>query len=209
MEQMEAPAIRQRSATALPAAETFVALAGPHLDGLYGYCLRLAGRAPDAEDLLQETLLHGVQAYDRLRDPERIRPWLFTIATNAWRDRQRGRGREVNTVPMDPDTDEFSLFTTLAIEDPFPYSDELHLDFLRLFRDEDMQALFAAISPVHRLPLILTAVHGFSCKEAAAILDVPLGTILSRLHRGRQQLERGLWDYAVEHALVKVSDEAD
>ncbi len=111
---------------------------------------------------------------------------------------------------LDADADEeFSLFATLAIEDPFPYSDELHLDFLRLFRDEDMQAVFAAISPVYRLPLILTAIHGFSCKEAAAILDVPLGTILSRLHRGRRQLERQLWDYAIKHALVKVSDEPD
>ena len=189
----------------------FAELVSPHLDGLYGYCLRLASRAPDAEDLLQETLLHGLRAHGSLRDLERVRPWLFRIATNAWRDRQRARGREVHTVSLDtPDGDgEFSLFSTLAIEDPFPYSDELHLDFLRLFADEDFQSVFAAISPMHRLPLILTTIHGFSCKEAAAILDVPLGTILSRLHRGRRQLERGLWDYAVEHALVKVSDEPD
>ena len=106
----------------------------------------------------------------------------------------------------DPD-DDFSLFTTLAIEDPFPYSDELHLDFLRLFRDEDVQDVFARINPVFRLPLILTTIHGFSCKEAAAILDVPLGTLLSRLHRGRKQLERGLWDYAVTNGLVRDRDE--
>jgi len=190
---------------------TFVDLVAPHLDGLYGYCLRLSRRTTDAEDLLQETLLHGLRSYRGLRAPDRARAWLFTIATNAWRDRQRARGREVSTVSLDQSEadDEFSLFSTLAIEDPFPYSDELHLDFLRLFRDEDMQAVFGAISPVHRLPLILTTIHGFSCKEAAVILDVPLGTILSRLHRGRRQLERGLWDYAVEHALVKVSDETD
>ena len=198
---MTGPAVRH---------QPFADLVAPHLDGLYGYCIRLCGRQPDAEDLLQETLLHGLRAKDRLRDAERVRPWLFTIATNAWRDRQRARGREVSTVALDADADEeFSLFATLAIEDPFPYSDELHLDFLRLFRDEDMQVVFAGISPVHRLPLILTAIHGFSCKEAAAILDVPLGTILSRLHRGRRQLERQLWDYAIKHALVKVSDEPD
>lgn len=69
--------------------------------------------------------------------------------------------------------------------------------------------MFAAISPVHRLPLILTTIHGFSCKEAAAILGVPLGTILSRLHRGRKQLERGLWEYALQHRLVKVGDDDD
>ena len=204
--------MRQDSAMSQhPPRKAYADLVAPHLDGLYGYCLRLANRAPDAEDLLQETLLRGLRSHGRLRDHERIRPWLFTIATNVWRDRQRARGREVQTVPLeaaDVESD-FSLFTTLAIEDPFPYSDELHMDFLRLFRDDDIHAVFAAISPVHRLPLILTTIHGFSCKEAAAILGVPLGTILSRLHRGRRQLEHGLWDYAVEHALVKVSDDAD
>ena len=194
------------------APNVFAALVTPHLDGLYGYCMRLCGRPAEAEDLLQETLLHGLRSHDRLREPSRIRPWLFTIATNAWRDRLRARSRQVSTVSLDAveaEGDDFSLFATLAIEDPFPYSDELHLDFLRLFGDEDVQTVFAAISAVHRLPLILTAIHGFSCKEAAAILDVPLGTVLSRLHRGRRQLERGLWDYAVQNRMVEVSDEAD
>ena len=114
-------------------------------------------------------------------------------------------------MPLGTETidEEFSLFATVAMEDPFPYSDELHLDFLRLFRDEDVQAVFGKVSPPYRVPLILTAVHGFSCKESAAILDIPLGTLLSRLHRGRKQLERGLWDYAVRRGLVKVSDDDD
>jgi RNA polymerase sigma-70 factor, ECF subfamily len=194
-----------------PPLQPFSALLDDHGDALYGYCLHLARHAADAEDLLQETLLHAVRGQGRLRDPRRVRPWLFTIATNAWRDRQRARSRRPATVPLDPDTvdEEFSLFATVAIEDPFPYSDELHLDFLRLFRDEDLQAVFGAISPPYRLPLILTTVHGFSCKESAAILDIPLGTLLSRLHRGRKQLERGLWDYAVQRGLVKVSDDDD
>jgi RNA polymerase sigma-70 factor (ECF subfamily) len=208
---LEAATVTRETASAGAGRDRFAALVSPHLDGLYGYCLRLCAHPQDAEDLLQETLLHALRYRESLRDPARARAWLFRIATNAWRDRQRARGREVSTVPFDADTDdEFSLFTTLAIEDPFPYSDELHLDFLRLFHDEDLQSVFATISPVHRVPLILTTIHGFSCKEAAAILDVPLGTILSRLHRGRRQLERGLWDYAVANGLVKVShDEAD
>ena len=113
------------------------------------------------------------------------------------------------TTPLDDETDEFSLFQTIAVEDPFPYSDELHLDFLRLFRDEDVQAVFGSITPAFRLPLILTVVHGFACKEAAAMLDIPLGTLLSRIHRGRKQLERGLWDYAVANSLVTVVDEEE
>jgi RNA polymerase sigma-70 factor (ECF subfamily) len=189
---------------------SFADVAREHLDRLYGFCVRLTNNPSDADDLVQETLLRGMRAYDDLRDASRAKGWLFAIATNASRDLFRARGRQVATVPfdtIDADSDEFSLFQTIALEDPFPYSDELHLDFLRLFRDDDVRAVFGSITPVFRLPLILTVVHGFSCKEAAAILEVPLGTLLSRLHRGRKQLERGLWDYAVANALVTTTDE--
>jgi len=188
----------------------FADVARDHLDRLYGFCVRLTNHQSDAEDLVQETLLRAMRAYEGLREPSRAKGWLFAIATNAWRDQSRARGREVRTVPIDgvdADGDEFSLFQTIAIEDPFPYSDELHLDFLRLFRDEDVAAVFGSITPAFRLPLILTVIHGFSCKEAAGILEVPLGTLLSRLHRGRKQLERGLWDYAVANGLVTTTDE--
>jgi RNA polymerase sigma-70 factor (ECF subfamily) len=198
------------SAAGVAPRPTFAELARDHLDRLYGYCLRLTSNPADAEDLVQETLLHGMRAYDDLRDPARAKGWLFAIATNAWRDLIRSRGRELPTTSLDDldhGADEFSLFQTIAIEDPFPYSDELHLDFLRLFRDEDVRDVFGSITPVFRLPLILTVVHGFSCKEAAAIIDIPLGTLLSRLHRGRKQLERGLWDYAVANGLVTPADE--
>jgi RNA polymerase sigma-70 factor (ECF subfamily) len=191
---------------------TFADVARDHLDRLYGFCVRLTNDPTDADDLVQETLLRGMRAYNDLRDASRAKGWLFAIATNASRDLFRARGRQVATVPfdtMDEDGDEFSLFQTIAIEDPFPYSDELHLDFLRLFRDDDVRAVFGSITPAFRLPLILTVVHGFSCKEAAAILEIPLGTLLSRLHRGRKQLERGLWEYAVSNALVTTIDEAE
>lgn len=190
-------------------AAPYATLVEPHLDALYGYCRSLTDRVQDAEDLLQEVLVRGLKAHGTLRDASRARSWLFTIATNTWRDQHRARGRQVSTVSLDAprDGEDFSLFETLAVEDPFPYSDQLHLDFLRLFRSSDVQAVFGTMTPVHRLPLILTTVHGFSCKEAAAILDVPLGTLLSRLHRGRKQLERGLWEYAVRNRLVEVADD--
>jgi RNA polymerase sigma-70 factor (ECF subfamily) len=193
-----------------PTRPPFAAVAREHLDRLYGFCLRLTSDRADAEDLVQESLMHAMRAYASLRDPARAKGWLFAIATNAWRDRNRVRGRELRTTSLDdlhPDDEDFSLFQTVAMEDPFPYSDELHLDFLRLFRDDDVRAVFESITPAFRLPIVLTVVHGFSCKEAAAMLGIPLGTLLSRLHRGRKQLEHGLWDYAVANGLVTSTDE--
>jgi RNA polymerase sigma-70 factor (ECF subfamily) len=188
---------------------TFADLLEANFGRLYGYCVRLTGDPHDAEDLLQETLLRAVRGRTPLRDHGRTKARLFAIATNCWRDLARARGREVTTTSLDAvdEDDQFSLFQTIAIEDPFPYSDELHLDFLRLFRDEDVQAVFGTITPAFRVPLILTIIHGFACKEAAAILNIPLGTLLSRLHRGRKQLERGLWDYAVRNSLITTAGE--
>ena len=202
--------IQAPTAEPVVGASDFADVIRTHLDRLYGYCVRLVSNPSDAEDLLQETLVRAMRGYGDLRDADRAKSWLFAIATNCWRDTARARGREVSTTPLesvDETGDDFSLFATLAIEDPFPYSDELHLDFLRLFRDEDVQAIFGGLAPTFRLPLILTVVHGFSCKEAAAILEVPLGTLLSRLYRGRKRLERGLWDYAIANGLVTPADE--
>ncbi|MES2209108.1 MAG: sigma-70 family RNA polymerase sigma factor [Chloroflexota bacterium] len=195
--------------TAAAARRPFAEIARENLDRLYGYCVHLSGDRMDAEDLLQDVLIRAMRAYDGLRDQAAVKTWLFTVATNCARDRWRARGRRLGTVSLDagdPD-DEFSLFATIAIEDPFPYSDALHLDFLRLFEDEDIQAVFTTMTPGFRAPILLTTIHGFSCKEAAAILGIPLGTLLSRLHRGRKQLERGLWEYAVGRRLVTVSEE--
>jgi RNA polymerase sigma-70 factor (ECF subfamily) len=195
------------SRAAAPIGPSFADIVGAHLERLYGYCLRLTGDAGAAEDLVGETLLRATKGYPDLRDPEHVKGWLFVIATNAWRDQGRARARELETARLDDVADDdFSLYQVLAVEDPFPYSDQLHLDFLRLFREEDVQLVLAALHPTFRIPLLLTVVHGFSCREAATILGIPLGTVLSRLHRARKQIERGLWDYAVRNRLVRTTD---
>jgi RNA polymerase sigma-70 factor (ECF subfamily) len=131
-----------------------------------------------------------MRSYDGLRDPQAAKAWMFTIATNCARDRWRARGRELDTVPLEPadPDDEFSLFATIAIEDPFPYSDELHLDFLRLFEDADLQAVFASLTPAFRAPILLTTIHGFSCRRlpsSASTRDAPVAA-----SRGRKRSSR-------------------
>ena len=97
----------------------------------------------------------------------------------------------------------FSLYRTIAYEDPFPYSDSLHLDFLEEFGPEDVRAVLLRLPPLYRLPLVLVYMDGFLVKEVARMLDVPLGTVLSRLHRGRKLFEQQMWQYAQDSDLLR------
>ena len=101
------------------------------------------------------------------------------------------------------EVDEFSLFRTIADEDPYPYSDSVHLDFLHQFRTDDVRAVLAALPELYRVPLVLVHMAGYHVKEVAFMLEVPLGTMLARLHRGRKLFERELWTYAERNGLLK------
>lgn len=181
-------------------ADSFRALAEEQLPRLYALARRLVG--DDAEDAVQDTLLKAYRSFDRLEHPAAGPAWLTSILVNTCRDRARARLRRVEEVGVD-DMDEFSLFRTIADEDPFPYSDALHLDFLAQFGREDVRAVLASIPELYRVPMLLTYVEGYHAKEVARFLDAPLGTILARLHRGRKLFERRLWEYASEHGLLK------
>jgi RNA polymerase sigma-70 factor (ECF subfamily) len=193
----------ERLAPELPAAERrrFEELTLPHLRPLFAFAIRLTGDEGAAEDLVQETYLKALLAFPALRDPERARPWLFQILTRLLIDRQRASGREVATEPED--LDRFSLYDRISDEDPFPYSDRLHEDFLSQFRDEEVRNALAALPVPYRLPLLLLYAEGLSYRELADVLDCPVGTVMSRLHRGRKILERELWECAVRRGLVK------
>jgi RNA polymerase sigma-70 factor (ECF subfamily) len=99
--------------------------------------------------------------------------------------------------------EEFSLYRKIASEDPFPYSDSLHLDFLHHFGPEDVRQVLLGLPMKYRMPLVLVHMDGFATKEVARLLNLPLGTVLAQLHRGRKLFERRMWDYAVENQLLK------
>ena len=180
--------------------ESFRELADSQLPRLYALARRLAG--DEAEDAVQDCLLKAYRGYDRLEHPAAGPAWLTSILVNCCRDRARARSRRPEEVGVD-DVDDFSLFRRIADEDPFPYSDSLHLDFLHKFGREDVRAVLTSIPELYRLPMLLTYVEGYRVKEVAGFLDAPLGTILARLHRGRKLFERRLWEYAEEHGLLK------
>jgi RNA polymerase sigma-70 factor, ECF subfamily len=173
----------------------FQRLARDELPGMYALARRLAGR--DAEDLVQESLLRAYRSFGSLRDRQAGCRWLRVILMNVWRDRLRKAARTPAEVSLD-DVDGFSLYRTLVEEDPFPYSDTLHLDFLGGFSDDDVHCVLQRLPPLYRTPLVLRYVEGLPTKQVARVLELPLGTVLSQLHRGRKLFEREMWDYADE-----------
>lgn len=182
------------------AQERFRVLAEEQLPRLYAIARRLVG--DDAEDAVQDTLLKAYRGFDRLEHSAAGPAWLTSILVNVCRDRGRARARAPLEVSIEV-VGEFSLYRKIADEDPFPYSDSLHLDFLDQFGSEDVRAVLARLPDLYRIPLVLVYVDGFATKEVARLLEAPLGTVLARLHRGRKLFERMLWEYAEETGLLK------
>ncbi len=182
-------------------ADDFKALAAGELGRLYAIARRLVGG--DAEDAVQDCLVKAWRAWPRLQERAAARGWLVAILVNCCRDRGRAAGRRREDELYVDRLDRFSLFRTIADEDPFPYSDSLHLDFLAQFSREDVHAVLLSMPLLYRLPLVLVHMEGFSTREVASMVDAPVGTVLARLHRGRKLFERELWEYAAKHGLLK------
>ena len=180
--------------------ETFRVLARDQIPRLYSLARRLLG--DDAEDAVQDCLMKAFQRFDQLKDTGAGPAWLTSILVNCCRDRGRARARQPDEVDFD-DVEQFSLYRTIAYEDPFPYSDTLHLDFLQEFGREDVRAVLMRLPLLYRTPLVLVYMDSYLAREVAEMLGVPLGTVLARLHRGRKLFEKQMWDYAEQSGLLR------
>jgi RNA polymerase sigma-70 factor, ECF subfamily len=188
------------SATAVDKREAFRTLAKEQLPRLYSLARRLVG--DDAEDVVQDALMKAYKRFDQLADPDAASAWLVSILVNSSRDLGRARAREPEKVAVE-EADSFSLYRKIAHEDPFPYSDSLHIDFLERFGSDDVRNILLLLPEMYRIPLVLVHMQGFSTKEVAKITDAPLGTVLARLHRGRKLFEKTMWEYAARNGLLK------
>jgi RNA polymerase sigma-70 factor, ECF subfamily len=191
------PAVAEEHATRSP---TFAALAREQLPWLYALAYRLVGRDA-AEDTVQECLLKAYRGFEHLRDTQAAPAWFRQILLNCVRDRRR---RDAALPAEDPveEVPERSLYRTIADEDPWPYSDSLHLDFLECFAEEDVWNVLDRLDPKYRVPLVLVHMEGHTTRHVARMFGVAQGTVLSWLHRGRKHFEQQLWAYANEHGLL-------
>jgi RNA polymerase sigma-70 factor (ECF subfamily) len=180
----------------------FEALALPHLAHLYKLAARLVGHTQDAEDLVHETYVKGLRAFPMLRDRGRIRGWLSRILARLAIDRHRQHSPEIAVGDLQ-ELDRFSLYDLIWDEDPFPYSETLHRDFLDQFPDDEVRAALLRLPDAFRIPLVLLYAEELSYRELAETIGCPVGTIMSRLHRARKILERELWECARRRGLVR------
>ncbi|MFQ5627765.1 MAG: sigma-70 family RNA polymerase sigma factor [bacterium] len=178
----------------------FTDLAFEYMDALYSTALRLTHNQLDAEDLVQDTYMRAYRFYDKFEQGTNFKAWIFKILTNTFINRYRKKAREPQRVEFE------------KVE--FSYSDELHEKNLEdqvasnekvyreVFDDKVINAL-GKLSDEFKLVVLLCDVHNFSYKEIASIINKPIGTVMSRLSRGRKQLQKYLEEYARQEGYIK------
>jgi RNA polymerase sigma-70 factor, ECF subfamily len=181
--------------------ERFQRDALPLLDSLYGAALRMTRNPADAEDLVQETMLRAYRAFERFEPGTNLKAWLFRILTNAYINVYRKRQREPQRVSQDQ-IEEFDLYQELKDHDP-QFDETPETIVLDSLVDSDILEAIEDLPDQFRLAVVLSDIEGFSYAEMAEIMDVPMGTVMSRLHRGRKALQKRLWDIARDRGIVK------
>jgi RNA polymerase sigma-70 factor (ECF subfamily) len=171
----------------------------PLLPGLYRAALRLTRNPSDAEDLVQEAYLRAYRGFHQFEPGTNLKAWLYRILTNQFINTYRKRQREPQTIP-DEDIEDWYLYNRLAREAPDSSAEAVVLESMP---DEDVRAALEDLPDTFRAAVLLADVEGFSYKEIAEILEIPIGTVMSRLHRGRRALEKALWEKVRERGLVR------
>jgi RNA polymerase sigma-70 factor, ECF subfamily len=170
----------------------------PLLPGLYSAALRMTRNPSDAEDLVQETYLRAYRGFGSFEEGTNLKAWMYRILTNTFINIYRKKQREPVTV-QDDDIQDWYLFDRIGAAGVEASAES---EVLEKLPDEDVQRALEALPEGFRLAVLLADVEGFSYKEIAEILAIPIGTVMSRLHRGRRALEKALWETVRERGLV-------
>jgi RNA polymerase sigma-70 factor (ECF subfamily) len=158
----------------------------------------------DAEDLVQETFLKGWRAFDSYQQGTNLRAWLFRIMTNTFINKYNSQQRRPQETELD-EVEELFLFRRMGAFDQSKMSQSAEDQMLELFTDDEVKNAIESLPETFRIPVLLSDVEGFSYKEIAEMLEVPIGTVMSRLHRGRKAMQKMLYEYAKERGLVDES----
>jgi len=183
----------------------FAELATPYMDALYSAAMRMTRNPADAEDLVQETFLRAYRGFGGFQDGTNLKAWLYKILTNTYINMYRAKQRRPDEVDFD-DVEDFALYRRLGGLEAAQAGTTPERLVLDAMPDQAVKDAIEALPEQFRVAVLLADVEGFSYKEIADITGVPIGTVMSRLHRGRKQLEKRLADFAVERGLLPSVD---
>ncbi|MEM1177232.1 MAG: sigma-70 family RNA polymerase sigma factor [Acidobacteriota bacterium] len=199
---LESGAMSESEERAVKAEEhrDFETAAIPFLDSLYNMAYRLTRNAEDAQDLVQETYLKAYKYYDKFEKGTNLKAWLFRIMKNTFINGYRKRQNQPQQSAFSDIEDSFE---SMVNDDARPREKDPEQRALDQVMDEDVQVALDALREDYRMVILLVDLEGFSYKEAADILEVPVGTVMSRLYRGRRKLEKTLLDYARNYGYLR------
>ena len=179
----------------------FSELAMEYMPSLYTAALRMTRNPADAEDLVQETDLKAYRAFNSFTEGTNLKAWLYRILTNTYINTYRAKKRRPEESDVD-DLENFYLYRRLGGLEGAQAGRSAEDEVLDRFTETEVKEAIESLPEQFRMAVLLGDVEGFSYKEIAEILDVPIGTVMSRLHRGRRALQKRLYDFGRQRGLV-------
>ena len=168
---------------------------------LYSAAMRMTRNPADAEDLVQETYLKAYRAYYTFTEGTNLKAWLYRILTNTYINKYRKDSRRPNEVDLGT-VEDLYLYRRIGSEASAEASRTTEERVLDGLVESDIKEAVEDLPETFRMPVLLADLEGFSYKEIAEILDIPIGTVMSRLHRGRKAMQKRLWEFAKERGLL-------
>ncbi|HEV2360703.1 MAG TPA: sigma-70 family RNA polymerase sigma factor [Acidimicrobiales bacterium] len=172
-----------------------------YMPALYSAALRLTRSPADAEDLVQETYLKAYRAFGGFQDGSNLKAWLYKIQMNTFINSYRAKQRRPEETDIE-DVEDLYLFRRLGGLEGAAAGQSAEEEALEHFTDDEVKAALESLPEAFRIAVLLADVEGFSYREISEITEVPIGTVMSRLHRGRRALQKALLDYGLERGLV-------
>ncbi len=185
-----------------PPSEDFEAGVLAQLDSLYRTALRMTSNRQEAEDLVQETMLKAFRFAHSYQPGTNLRAWLFRILNTSAINRYRKNAAHPTPTPL-PEGEEFYLYNQIRDLSGQELSAGAEEEVLSKYLDEDVFKALNDLPPNFRMAVVLADIEGLSYKEIAEALQIPIGTVMSRISRARRQLQQSLWKYAQDKGYVK------